>query len=150
MLDIKLSGLSKTKAKLTPKLVREPAGRMIRNAATFAQREARAGLRDSSSVARSIAAEVHDLEAKVRGSGAALAVEFGRHPGTPPPPASALRSWAATHGVEDFIYPIAQAISRRGIKGRFFMRAARQKLQSQELPRLTNQAKREIETEWAR
>jgi hypothetical protein len=120
---------------------------MIRDAASFAVRETKSGA-PAGAIAASITATVRPMEAMIRGSGAALAVEFGRHPGTPPPPAAALQAWAAAHGLSEFVYPIARAIQRRGIKGRFFLRKAVAKLRGTELPRLASKAKSEIEHEW--
>jgi hypothetical protein len=147
VIEIRIPDLPKVQAKLQPKLVRDPAGRMIRDAAAFALRETKSGA-PSGAIAQSITATVKPMEAQIRGSGAALAVEFGRHPGTPAPPADALRAWAAARGLSEFIYPIARAIQRRGIKGRFFLRKAVAKLRNSELPRLAEKAKAEIETEW--
>ena len=137
------------KAKLVPALVRVPAERFVADAARFTANEARHGIQDGA-IARTIIADVRGFEAIVRGSGEALAVEFGRKPGTPPPPVGALRAWAASHGMADLVYPLARAISQRGIKGRFFVRKAVQKLRSSELPRLLAKAVSEIQSAWTR
>lgn len=147
MISLQVVGLDKALAKLDPALVRGPAARAVTDAAKFAQREAQHGL-PAGPVMRSITIEVRGLTATLRGSREAFAVEFGRHPGTPPPPVSALRAWAQSHGLGQLVYPIAQAISRRGIKGRFFLRAARQKLLATELPRLRDRIASEIAAKW--
>jgi hypothetical protein len=149
MLEIQIPKLDSIRAKLlSPHLVKDPASHMIRDAASFAVRETKSGA-PSGAIANSITAKVMPMEARITGSGAAMAAEFGRHPGTPPPPVAALASWAAARGLSEFTYAIAQAISRRGIKGRFFMRKAVAKLRNQELPRLASKAAKEIGDEWA-
>jgi hypothetical protein len=150
VIDIQMPNLVRIRAKLAPPLVREPATHLIADAARFAEREARAGAPDGA-IARSISAQIRPLQARIRGSGAALAVEFGRHPGTPQPPLDALRAWARARGIpEEALFPIARAIRRRGIRGRFFVRRAVQKLRGSELPRLVRRMAGEISTAWKR
>ena len=150
MIDIQIPKLQAIQAKLaSPALVRDPASHMVRDAASFAVRETKSGA-PSGAIANSITAQVSPMEARIHGSNAALVVEFGRHPGTAAPPTAALRQWAEAHGVAEFVWAIAQAISRRGIKGRFFLKKALSKLRNQELPRLASKAAKEIGEEWAR
>ncbi len=147
MIDVRLPDFAKVRAKLAPGLVREPTAALIRDAARFAEREAKTGA--PGLIARSISSQVHELSAKIVGGAAALAVEFGRHPGTPQPPLGELRKWARARGIpESALFPIARAIRRRGIRGRFFARAAVQKLRATELPRLERKAKADIEQRW--
>jgi hypothetical protein len=150
VIDVQMPKLDAIRAKLlSPHLVKDPASHMVRDAASFAVRETRSGAPDGA-IANSISAVVKPMEARIHGSGAAMAVEFGRHPGTPMPPTAALRTWAASKGLSEFVYPIARAISRRGIKGRFFLRKAVAKLRNTELPRLRGKAAKEIGDEWRR
>ena len=45
-----------------------------------------------------------------------LPVEFGRAPGSKPPPPGALTDWLRRHGLpESMEYPLAQSIAKRGI-----------------------------------
>lgn len=125
-------------------LVREPAEDLLREASEFAAREAREGARGLGGIPGSISAEVHGLEAKVSsGHAAALPMEFGRRPGATMPPPDAF----ARYG-EEVKFVLARSVARRGIKGRFFMRNAREKLQNTELPRLIQQAAQRIAERW--
>ena len=57
-----------------------------------------------------------------------VVVEFGRRPGQTPPPVAVIKRWAVLHGLsEGLAYPIARAIGRRGIPGRFMFRYAAQR-----------------------
>ena len=56
-------------------------------------------------------------------------VELGRRPGSRPPPRRALHAWLRRRGIPlDAAYPIAQAIGRRGLPPRPFMRPAFERL----------------------
>lgn len=148
MIDVQIPDLARVRAKLTPALLRDPAARIISDGAKFTQREAKSGIPDGV-VARSITVEIHTFEAKIHGSNAAMVAEFGRHPGTASPPWRVLRDWARAHGLEGLEVPIARAISQRGIRGRFFMRAAVAKLRATEAPRLVARAAKEIQAKWS-
>lgn len=149
-LSVEWRGVEALRRKLRPELVREPAARLIERAADFTTREVRAGAQEvSANVARSFSAQVRPLSARVvsRHPGA-LPLEFGRRAGTKQPPLEALRSWAAARGLEEVLFPIARAIARRGIRGRFFARRTVQRLMAQELPRLLGRAVLEIRARW--
>ena len=77
------------------------------------------------SVATMIHAESRSLSAVVKSTHPASGyIEVGRKPGSFPP-VGALRFWASKRNIPaDSVFPIARAIARRGIRGRFFMRAA--------------------------
>ena len=150
-LHISIIGRERVEAKLRdPELVRKPAARMIDAAARFTEVEARSGL-GNGAIARGFAVETHGLSARVHNTApGAMAAEFGRYPGTPPPPWRTLREWARAHGLSGLEVPIARAISRRGIRGRFFMRRAVEKLRHIELPRLAERMKADVQAEWMR
>lgn len=151
-LVIQVIGKDKLDRKITPNIYLPSVHDLMRDASTYATREARreAG-RDIGAIAGTIAANVvSPMEYRVRSSHpGALAAEFGRRAGTPPPPASALRDWAERHGMAGLEFALARAISRRGIKGLFFLRKARESLEQSELPRLIQRAIGEIERRWA-
>jgi hypothetical protein len=143
--------LERLKAKLTPALYTDSVKEVFREAAASVQRDIQSSeTRDIAAIARSFLTDVQPLGARVYSlNPGALAVEFGRKPGTPMP-AEALTAWAARHGLSGLEFPIARAIQRRGIKGRFFMRRALDRLVSSELPQLLRKAIGEIEQRWRR
>lgn len=132
-------------------IARPALERVVERSAPIAERLARADApRDTGGIANSLHAQARGLEMNVRSTHpGALAVEFGRQ-STQMPPVGAIRAWAARHGLEEFAFPIARAIARRGIKGRFFMKRARQRLGDIEIPALLRRAADEIEGAWRR
>lgn len=103
---------------------------------------------DTGAIAGSLHAEVHDLEMRMRSTHpGALAVEFGRH-SAQQPPLAAIVAWASRHGLADVAFPIARAIARRGIRGRFFLKKTVQQLHQSEIPKELKRAAAEIENEW--
>lgn len=151
--SIEVQGQEEFQRKLTPDLYLPAVHDVLRDASKFATNEAQRGAtRDIGAIARTITAEVRSpMEINVRSRHpGALAAEFGRRAGEQPPPVSALRGWASRHGLGGLEFVLARSIARRGIKGRFFMRAAREKLQRIEMPRLLNKAADEIERKWSR
>lgn len=80
----------------------------------------------------------------------ARAIEGGRQAGAAMPSPDALRDWAERHGLAGLEFPIARAIARRGIRGRFFMKRTKQRLHEIELPRLLHAAVGEIHAAWGR
>lgn len=151
-ISIEVQGEEELQRKLQPDLYLPAVHDVLKVAAKFATAEAQHGAaRDIGAIAKTITAEVRSpMEVRVRSRHpGAMAAEFGRHAGTAPPPMSALRAWASRHGMGGLEFVLAQAISRRGIKGRFFMRAAREKLQRVEMPRLLKKAADEVERKWS-
>jgi hypothetical protein len=82
-----------------------------------------------------IFAEIHGTPTGLHGtigvpSGSAVAryagvMEYGRRPGSAPPPTAALIPWVLRHGMPvSAAYPIARAIGRRGLRGHFFFQFA--------------------------
>jgi phage gpG-like protein len=77
-------------------------------------------------------------------------VEFGRRPGSRPPPASALIPWMKRHGMPaSGAFALARAIGRRGIKPNPFM-ARGFKSASRAVDRIWNRTSRAIELRWGR
>ena len=60
-------------------------------------------------------------------------VDRGRSAGAMPPPIQSLEGWGSRHGftTRRSLFALAGSISKRGIKGRFFIRRAMQKAQQQ-------------------
>ncbi len=121
------------------RLTHDPAERLIHDAAKFGEAEAREQAHDAA-VARTIMAEGRGLEMSVK-SAVMASVESGNIGG--------LRAWASDKGIGEYLYPIATH-KRRGVRGRFFLRKALDKLRMSEIPRLIRKAANEIEAEWKR
>ena len=108
-----------------------PIGPSISKTLTHAAelaKTAAAGKSRSAMVSASLMTEVRPQSARVYSNlhpAVAGVIEFGRYPNKKRPPISAIQSWAAEKGVLTNVYAIATAIGRRGIKGRFFMRAGK-------------------------
>lgn len=154
-IDVRVNpaSLAAVERKLTPDIYLPSVHDVLRDASKIATTEAQRGAaRDIGAIANSIMADVRSpMEIRVHSSHpGVLSAEFGRKAGTPPPPMAELRGWAERHGMGGLEFVLARSISRRGIKGRFFLRAARDKLQRTEMPVLLNKAAREIERKWAR
>lgn len=72
-----------------------------------------------------------------------LPVEFGRAPGSKPPPSSALRDWLRRHGLDESLaYPVARAIGRRGIQALPHLHPAIERARSRHVANLTNGIKK--------
>lgn len=146
-----LRGAGVVKERLGPQDVSRSRDRLLHDVAAFGHREAVQGARGLGGVPGSLTPAVQGLTASVisRHPGA-FPGEVGRRPGARIPPLAAIAGWAARHGLEGLAFPIARAIARRGIKGRFFMRHARERLVNYEVPRLVDRSKREIAEAWGR
>ena len=135
--------MERAQRKLTPQLYLSFLEELIRNASTFALREAQSAAQGLGGIPSSLLAEVRGLDAKVTSAHrGALVREFGRRAGAKLPPPGALERYGRD------TFPIAQAIARRGIRGRFFLRKAREALRRSEFPRLIEIAKRRIQQRW--
>jgi len=151
--SIEVQGQEEFERKLTPDLYLPTVHTLLKDASKFATEEAQSGAqRDIGAIARTIGVEVRSpMEIRVRARHpGAMAAEFGRRAGAPPPPMSALRGWAQRHGLGGLEFVLARAIGRRGVRGLFFMRKAREKLARVEMPRLLKKAADEIERKWSR
>ena len=105
---------------------------LLKKASLFGERIAREGApKDTVALARSIVSEASESSARVFSPlNYALPMEEGRRPGAPMPPPEALRGWARRHGFVGSLFVLARSIARRGIKGRFFLRAAKIKTEA--------------------
>ena len=128
----------------------------IQQAAIIAEATARRGApRDTGALARSITSEVKGLSARVFSTrDYATYVELGRSPGARMPPPAALEGWVRRHfgaspeRARGLAFVLARAIARRGIPGRFFMRAAARKV-TEQMPNLLAQAAARVEKVWS-
>lgn len=78
----------------------------------------------------------------------AMSIENGRPSGVPPEQILAqIIRWKDSVGISDPGIVVAQGISRRGVKGRFFMQATREKV-AQELPRHMAKTKTRLRATW--
>lgn len=121
-------------------VIARPLTDLVRNASLIAERAAREGMpKDTSEGARSIVSEVQGLQARVASPLVHVAVmDQGRRAGAPPPPPEALLGWMRRNGIpEEMAFPLARAIGRRGIKGRFFF-AKGVKAVEADVPRLVS------------
>ena len=78
-------------------------------------------------------------------------IEKGRRPGAMMPPVNnpAFRSWTERQGIPgEQVFAVARAIGKRGIKGRFFMKKAREAVE-REMPRYIARVEREVERGFA-
>lgn len=151
-LELRIQGLERVLGKLTPELYRPAMKQLLTDAAVLAERTAReAAPKDTSALARSITSQVQPLAARVYSTLAyASVMEEGRRPGAKMPPPQALLGWMSRHGMSGVSpFVLARAISRRGIKGRFFFQKAKDAL-DRALPGLADAAARRVKEEWER
>lgn len=149
-LDATVIGADRVGARIDD-LARGGAGaRLVRDSGVFVQREAASGARGLGGIPSSFVAESHGLSARIvsRHPGA-FPMEVGRRPGAQMPPVEAITAWMSSHGITGSAYVIARAIARRGIRGRFYIRHARERLMSMELPRLARRATDDIARAWS-
>ena len=129
-------------------LYRRPVEDLLREASEFALREARSNAQDLGGIPAALHAEAHGFMAKVTGRAPGMRImEVGRKPlsvgGKFPPPSAFAR-----FGDASVQWAMARAVAVRGIKGRFFVRKARGKLQRSEFGRLIRLAKKAIAAGW--
>lgn len=147
---VRVVGLDGLRARLTPDLDRGALASLLRDAALVAERVARGRApRDTAALARSITTEAKPTVARVFTTLAYAAVmEEGRRPGAKPPPPEALEGWMRRHRMDPrAAWALAKAIGRRGIKGRFFFRAAVEAA-DKALPELLRRAGAQIGRQW--
>ncbi len=93
--------------------------------------------RDLGGLVNAIATEIKPLEGRVYILGRSVkanVAERGRGAGKKMPPIDQLAGWAGRHGFgtsRQELFVLARAIARRGIKGRFFMRKAKNAVRRQ-------------------
>ncbi len=122
-ITVKIEGLDKAVAKLTPQRANGPIGRFLDRGAIYIQSRAREKAPvDTGRLRGSIGVESPSDRQRVIGANTDYAeyVETGTRPHFPPP--SALAGWAARHGMEP--YAVARAISISGTKAQPYMKPA--------------------------
>lgn len=148
---VKVVNLERVLGKLAPVLYLPAVVELIQSAALLAERTARSGApRDTAALARSITSDVRPTAARVYSTlSYAGVMEEGRRPGARMPPPQSLLGWMARHGLAGVSpWVLARAIARRGVKGRFFMRSARDAVVNA-LPTLAQVAAKRVEQQWA-
>lgn len=132
--------LGRMKASLYASVVED----LVERSSEVALREAQNGAREIGGVGSSFSASARGFGATVESHHpGAMTSEFGRRAGAKMPPPGALARYGEAS------YAIARAIGRRGIRGRFFFRKARETLARVELPTLLARAASRIEDKWA-
>lgn len=126
-----------------PDLIAAPTQGMLKRVGTSAQKVAQRGA--PGSIARSIQSDVKSMSVEVFSTNPrAVPIEYGRRAGAPLPPIGAVRLWMQRRGIQGSPFVLARAIARRGVRGRFFMRAAQQHVQ-QSLSREADELGRDVE-----
>jgi hypothetical protein len=107
--------------------------------------------RDTGALKRSIHSAVKPTSARIFSNlNYAVPVEYGRGRGKRMPPPNALHGWLRRHGIPvSAAYVVARAIGRRGIKGRFFMKAAVDAI-NMKLPFMLKRASGGVAKKWSR
>ena len=148
-LSIDTRGIDELMKKTKPELYREPLATMFKELGTVAWRTAiQRAPYFTGALQRSIRLNVRPLSARIFSNlNYALPVEVGRSRNSTPPPVGPLRRWANSKGIN--VYALAKSIGRRGIKGRFFMRAARQAVEMK-LPFQLKHVERRIAARWSK
>jgi len=137
------------KRKLEPKQYAKIIFGVAHEAAQIGAEEVRSEHWDIGATTRATVAENMSYGARVvTRSPGARPVEFGRRAGAKMPPPDVLREWASRHGMGGLEIPLARAIARRGIKGRFFMRRTKERLHTVVIPALMRKALAEIHVIW--
>ena len=149
-----VGGLPALLKKYDPVLVMgAPLHKLLTSAVLLGEAHARANApRDKGDLARDITSEVKGIDARIFTRRDVLyyrVMEEGRRPGGPMPPVAAIAAWAARKGIAIPPFVLARAIAARGIKGRFFMKAAASRVR-RELPRLTRDMGRDVERAFKR
>ena len=126
--DMEVRGLDELIRKTRPELYRRPLEKMFEELAEIGETVAKnKAPRFTGALQGSIHSEAKPMSARIFSNKAyAVPVEFGRRKGAKPPPVGPLRRWANAKNIN--VYALVKSIGRRGIKGRFFMKAAEQAL----------------------
>jgi phage gpG-like protein len=153
-LEARIEGLEQLQKKLQPGLYEKALQQILEDAATLGERVAKGQApRDTGALKRSIHSTVKPTFATVFSNlNYAVWVEHGRKPGKRPP-VDALRGWARRHGWNP--YALAFVIGkfgtkkRRGKRGRFFMKAATEKVRAK-LPHFVEVASETVAKRWSK
>ena len=144
--EVKIKGDASLKKKITPGLYRPVMQKMFGDLSKVGVRAAKRKVPvDTGALKSSIQATVKTTGVTIRSPlDYAKVVELGRSKGSKPPPVRALSGWLSRHGIPlSAAYAVANAIGRRGIKGRFFMKAGMSAMQKK-LPYDLKKAERQV------
>lgn len=146
-MGVRFVGLNNVLRKMDAEYLIAPAvEEMLRDAASEGERVAREGA--PSEVAARIHGEISSFHSNIVSMHPASApIEYGRRPGAPMPPLSAIARWVAGRVPGAGVFVIARAIARRGVRGRFFMRAAERHLTTRSRA-YAREASHTIEKRW--
>lgn len=148
--SVQVIGAQSIIAKLDAVGYLKPVAPLLNELSLVAQTAARnAAPKDTGTLKRSIVRDLQPLMARVYSPlGYAPVMEYGRAPGSAMPPPDALAGWAKRHGIPaSALFVLARAIARRGIKGRFFMKAGTEAVTSA-MPAAVAKAAAAIEAIW--
>lgn len=154
-MQIEVQGVDDLNAKLTdPQMIAGPLKELLEEATSIGVKTAVEGVDGGSGAAvRSISKEVLETSARVYSAMPrvrALNIEKGRPVGVPVEQIlPQIISWKKHVGHPEPAIVIAQEISQRGVKGRFFMAAAKQKLE-EVLPRLLGEMASKVQVRFGR
>ena len=143
-LEVEMKGQEELIKKLSdPVVIAGPLKELLTEASSIGRKTAVEGIDGGLGIAvRSIGKEIEPLSARVYTAIAeprAMSIEKGRPAGDNRWTSDRqIQKWADSVGLFDPLFVIVRGIRQRGVKGRFFMQAAREKVQS-EIPRLLNE-----------
>ncbi len=149
-LDFRYLGTEKVLRKLRPELYRPHIAKTLAEAALTGRNAARAGFDRGSPAINAVSTELRPLTARVFSAmpkKRTVSIEEGRRPNEPLLHPDALRGWMRRTGAAVSVWVIARGIRARGVKGRFFMKAAREKT-ALGLPLLVKKMARRIEIDF--
>lgn len=157
VIAVEIVGLNELKASLRQLRKLEPMrAEVLEPAARLGQSVAKGAAPRGSGrydVARDISRRVTARQARVfTHDYRARFIEYGRREGARLPPVNSppFQGWADAHGIpRNRLYVVARAIAKRGIKGRFFMRAGREAVRSA-LPGLLSNCAKALEALWGK
>jgi hypothetical protein len=153
-LALEEAGVKRINAVLRDKaLIAEPLKELFEEAGPVGVEAATSGLDAGTGIAvRSLAFEVKPLEMRVYSAmpiARAFSIEKGRPLHDPKLRLGGIITWKEAVGHTEPAVLIYSEIKQRGVKGRFFMRAARNKI-SEQLPTLLRAMGQKIAVKWGR
>ncbi len=151
--QVTIEGMEQLQARLEdPNLIGQPLLELLEDAANVGRDTAEKGIDGGTGIAvRSIGMNVQARSALVYTAmpqARAMSIEKGRPSGVPIEDMLAqLIRWRDAVGHPDLGIHIALGVRQRGVKGRFFMAAAREKVAG-DLPRLVSGMAKKVENIW--
>lgn len=149
---VEIIGLERIQAKLSdPQLISQPLRELLTEAGQTGQRVAVAGIDGGTGIAvRSINYEVKETSMRTYSAmprSRALNIEEGRPANDPRLSLGQVIRWKEAVGHPDAGIVIFQELRRRGVRGRFFMQAAKNTIQ-EHLPEWLRQMSAKIGVKW--